>query len=97
MDAEEHRRNARRIRDVYAKLKQPSGFDHLLPRLAEIHEMLADEAEGTVTPGPIPTDSEVVRWADRVCSRLVGIKPRPRAPTRWDTWARKLRNGAGPT
>jgi hypothetical protein len=93
MDAEEHRRNAHRIRDAYTKLKQPSGFDHLLPRLAEIHEELAEEAEGRVTPDPISTDSEVVRWADGVCRRLIGIKPRPRVITHWDTWAKRMREG----
>jgi hypothetical protein len=84
-----HRENARRIREEYEAIAKPTGFDHLLPRLATIHANLADALEGKVVSGEVLTLGTIEGWADGVHRRLLGVTPRPRLITTWETWIKK--------
>jgi hypothetical protein len=89
MSPNEHRSQAAKIREEYRKLGETSGFNHLLPRIAEIHEEIADEAEQKITPPPIRTDDDIVVWAQNLHSRVMGVKLRPRPITKWDVWVHR--------
>lgn len=89
MEAAEHRESARRIRDTYAAIDKPTGFDHLLPRLAAIHDDLADALEGKVASGEVLTSATIDGWANGVHRRLLGVTPRPRLITQWEVWTKR--------
>jgi len=91
MTAREHREHACRIRETYAAIAKPAGFDHLLPRLAAIHNSLADALEGKVTSGEIFTVGVLDGWADGVHRRLLGVTPRPKLITKWEVWIQSKR------
>jgi hypothetical protein len=90
MKAAEHRESARRIRELYRKSAEGRAepLDNLLPRLAEVHDDMADVLEGKKA-GKLITDDAIDGWADGVCRRLVGITPRARPITTWDLFTER--------
>jgi hypothetical protein len=91
MTAREHRENADRIRAAYATNNKPAAFDHLLPRLAAIHDKIADTLDGKNTDSILSTDT-IESWANSMHRRLMGVTPRPRLITKWEVWTQTLKD-----
>lgn len=85
MTAREHREHASRIRAAHATNTKPAAFDHLLPRLAAIHDEMADALDGKITTDVL-TVGTIESWARSMPRRLMGVTPRPRPITNWDVW-----------
>jgi hypothetical protein len=85
--AEEHRKDAARLKALYLRERDRHSFDNLLPALSRIHIRIADEIDGVATPLPAVRGGEDIEsWAGRICNNLVGIKVRPRQITNWERW-----------